>query len=178
MPDVYGSGWPHLPVGMLAWLATTPFRLWVYGLRPLYGAVRFLHLLGMAGFLGMLLLIEVKRLGFFPAASIQSARLPVLTLMNLAFALTVASGVALFLYDPIGVGLHTMFLPKLALITVGLVHAYGVERTPLMRRQVLRRLSAGFALAIWMLVMGASTWNAVERPLNPADVHRADPRQR
>ncbi|MGH7035977.1 MAG: hypothetical protein ACREFL_19800, partial [Stellaceae bacterium] len=54
----------------------------------------------------------------------------------------------------------------------------GVERTPLMKRQSLRRLSAGFALLIWIAVMGASTWNAVERPLNPADVHRADPRQR
>lgn len=178
MPDVYGSGWPHLPAGLLVWLATTDFRLAVYGMRPLYGVVRFLHLLGMAGFLGMLLLIEVKRLGFFPAASIQSARLPVVTLMNAAFALTVMTGLGLFLYDPIGVGLHTMFLPKLALITVGLIHAYGIERTPLMRRQGLRRLSAGFALVIWIAVMGASTWNAVERPLNPADVHRVDPRQR
>jgi len=66
--------------------------------------------------------------------------------MNAAFALTVLTGVALFLYDPIGTGLHTMFLPKLVLIALGLVHAYGVERTPLMKRQSLRRLSAGFAL--------------------------------
>ena len=178
MPDVYGNSLPHLPVGLLVWLATTELRLWVYGMRPLYGVVRFLHLLGMSGFLGMLLLIEVKRLGFFPAASIQSARLPVLTLMNAAFALTVLTGLGLFFYDPIGIGLHTMFLPKLILIALGLVHAYGVERTPLMKRQSLRRLSAGFALLIWIAAMGASTWNAVERPLNPADVHRADPRQR
>jgi hypothetical protein len=178
MPDVYGSGWPHLPVDLLVWLATTQLRLWVYGLRPLYGAVRFLHLLGMAGFLGMLLLIEVKRLGFFPAASLQSARLPVVTLMNFAFGLTVLTGFGLFMYDPIGVGVHTMFLPKLVLITLGLIHAYGVERTPLMRNQALRRLSAAIALLIWVLVMGASTWNAVERPLNPADVHRLDPRQK
>lgn len=36
-------------------------------------------------------------------------------------------------------------------------------------RRSLRRLSAGFALLIWIAVMGASTWNAVERPLNSAD---------
>lgn len=178
MPDVYGNGWPHLPADVLVWLATTQLRLFVYGLRPLYGTFRFLHLLGMAGFLGMLLLIEVKRLGFFPAASLQSARLPVVTLMNLAFALTVFSGIALFMYDPIGVGVHTMFLPKLILIVLGLVHAYGVERTPLMSNQTLRRLSAFVALLIWVLAMGASTWNAVERPLNPADTHRLDPRQK
>jgi len=178
MPDVYGGGWPHLPMALLVALATSGVRLWAYGLRPLYGAFRFLHLLGMAGFLGMLLLIEVKRLGFFPAASIREARLPVLTLMNSAFALTVATGLALFLYDPIGVGLHTMFLPKLLLIVLGLIHAYRVERLTLMRRQVWRRISAALALTIWILVIGASTWNAVERPLNPADVHRLDPRQR
>lgn len=45
-------------------------------------------------------------------------------------------------------------------------------------RRSLRRLSAGFALLIWIAVMGASTWNAVERPLNSANVHRADPGQR
>lgn len=178
MPNVYGGDWPHLPVALLVWLATANLRLWVYGLRPVYGAFRFLHLLGMAGFLGMLLLIEVKRLGFFPTTSITAARLPMLTLMNTAFAVTVLSGIALFLYDPIGVGLHTMFLPKLALIALGLFHAYRVERLPLMRRKSWRRISAGLALAIWILVMGASTWNAVERPLNPADVHRVDPRQR
>ena len=178
MPDVYGNSWPHLPVGLLVWLATTDLRLWVYGLRPVYGLFRFLHLFGVAGFLGMLMLIEVKRLGFFASSSFQAMRLPVLTLMNSAFALTVVTGLALFLYDPVGVGLHTMFLPKLVLIVLGLVHAYGVERTPMMRNQSLRRLSAAVALVVWTLVMGASTWNAVERPLNPADVHRVDPRVR
>ncbi len=177
MPNVYGHDWPHLPVGLLVWLATSELRLWVYGLRPVYGVFRFLHLLGMAEFLGMLLLIEVKRLGLFREASIAVARLPVVTLMNGAFALTVVTGLALFMYDPVGVGLHTMFLPKLALIALGLFHAYYVERRPLMRLQLWRRLSAGIALLAWILVMGASTWNAVERPLNPADVHRSDPRQ-
>ena len=176
MSGVYGNVWPHLPVELLAWLATTPLRLWVYGLRSFYGLFRFLHLLGVAGFLGMLLLIELKRLGFYPAVPLQSARLPILALMNAAFAVTVFAGVAIFLYDPIGVGLHTMFVPKLALIVLGLIHAYGIERAAAMRRQSLRRPSAGFALTLWILVMGASTWNAVERPLNPADIHRADPR--
>lgn len=176
MSGVYGNSLPHLPIELLVWLATTKLRLWVYGLRSLYGVCRFLHLLGVAGFLGMLLLLELKRLGFYPAAPLQAARLPVLALMNAAFALAVFAGIALFLYDPIGVGLHTMFLPKLALITLGLGHAYGIERAAMMHRQSLRRLSAGFALALWILVMGASTWNAVERPVNPADIHRADPR--
>jgi len=177
MPDVYSTGGIHLPIGLLAALATSELRLMMYGLRPLYGALRFLHLLGMAGFLGMILLLEVKRLGFFPSASLQTVRLPVMALMNAAFGLTILSGLVLFLYDPIGVGLHTMFLPKLILIGAGLVNALYVERRPWMQSRRLKRGSAAVALAIWVLVIGCSTWNAVERPLNPADVHRADPRR-
>jgi len=176
MPDVYGSGWVHLPAWLLTWLATTDLRLWVYGLRSIYGLTRFLHLLGMAGFLGLLLLLEVMRLGAFPGVSLQPVRRPVLVLMNGAFALTILTGVMLFLYDPIGVGLHTMFLPKLILVTLGFVHAFYIERIALMRRPLWRRGSAAAALTIWVLVIGCSTWNAVERPFNPADVHRLDPR--
>lgn len=177
MPGVYGAGGIHLPIDFLAMLATSSLRLWFYGVRPVYGAMRFLHLAGMAGFLGMLMLIEVRRLGFFSTASMETMRRPVVMLMNTAFIITVLSGVALFLYDPIGVGLHTMFLPKLLLIVAGLVHARWIERVPLMQRPGWRRGSALTALSIWLLVIGCSTWNAVERPLNPADVHRADPRR-
>ena len=176
MPNVYGSALPHLPTSLLVWLATTDLRLWVYGLRSIYGVFRFLHLTGMAGFLGLLLLIEVRRLGLFRDSSIASARLPIFTLMNTAFGLTLVTGIALFLYDPIGVGLHTMFLPKLLLIVLGLVHAYAVEPMETMKRPIWRPLSAGIALGIWILVMAASTWNAVERPVNPADIQRRDPR--
>ncbi|MBV9827368.1 MAG: hypothetical protein JO001_17140 [Alphaproteobacteria bacterium] len=175
MPDVYGQGGIYLPIGLLAALATSSLRLWFYGVRPIYGATRFLHLAGMAGFLGLLLLIEVRRLGFFPKSSMDLMRRPVFVLMNTAFVVTVLTGVALFLYDPIGVGLHTMFLPKLILIVAGIVHAYWIERLPVMNRPQWRRGSALAALAIWLTVIGFSTWNAVERPLNPADIHRAEP---
>lgn len=176
MPGVYGSGGIHLPVSLLVALASNPIRLWAYGLRPAYGVTRFLHLFGMAGFLGLILLLEVMRLGLFPTASIQSARRALFTLINATFALTVLSGLMLFLYDPIGAGLHTMFLPKLLLIVLGFLHAWYIERIPAMRRPRLRQLSAALALTIWVLVIGCSTWNAVERPLNPADIHRDDPR--
>src|SRR5215469_7175443 len=138
MPDVYGSGWVHLPVGLLTWLATTDLRLWVYGLRSIYGLTRFLHLFGMAGFLGLLLLLEVMRLGVFPGASLQPVRRPVIMLMNMTFVLTVATGILLFLYDPIGAGLHTMFLPKMILVTLGVVHAWYLERLKPMRHLLLR----------------------------------------
>ncbi len=178
MIDVYNTGFGlHLPTELLVKLATSDLRIYVYGMRVLYGTMRFLHLLGMAIFLGMIMLIEVKRLGMFREASLQSARLPMIALLNSSFAVTIITGIGLFLYDPIGTGLHTMFLPKLILVTLGLFHARWIQRTSAVKdKKMLKQASAAVAMVIWILVIGCSTWNHVERPLNPADVHRIDPR--
>jgi hypothetical protein len=175
MPDVYGS-WPlHLPLAWLAPLATSELRLVIYGNRPLYGALRFLHLIGVAGFFGFVALIELRRLGLFASAALP--RQPMLMLMNASLALTLLSGAGLFLYDPIGTGLHRMFLPKLLLIALGLALAYGMPRIAVLRKRPgFKQTTAAAALAAWTLVIACSVWNQVERPLNPADVHRADPR--
>ena len=166
----------HLPVSFLTALATSDLHILIYKNRPLHGFMRFFHLLGMAGFLGMVMLIEVKRLGFFREASLKDARLPMLRLLNMAFAVTILTGIGLFLFDPIGTGLHTMFVPKLILVTLGLFHARWVQRTAAVRDSaVLKKVSAGVALVIWVLVIGCSTWNHIEQPLNPADIHRLDP---
>jgi hypothetical protein len=175
MADVYGS-WPlHLPLAWLAPLATSDLRLMLYGNRVLYGVLVFLHLIGVAGFFGFVALIELKRLGLF--ANTVLPRQPMLRLMNVSLALTLLSGAALFLYDPIGVGLHRMFLPKLLLVALGLALAYGMPRFSALRRLPgFKQTTAAAALAAWTLIIACSVWNQVERPLNPADVHRADAR--
>src|SRR4051794_40581315 len=105
MADVYGFGGIHLPASWLAALAQSELRLWLYGFRPFYGAARALHLLGMAGFVGSVFLVDLKTLGLFPQASIGPARSRILVLMHVSFGLAVAAGAGLFLYDPIGTGL-------------------------------------------------------------------------
>jgi hypothetical protein len=177
--NVYGSGSGfHLPVDFLVALASGGLHELAYGNRPLYGLMRFLHLLGMAGFVGTIMLVQIKRVGFFPSAKLHLAQSAVLRLMNISFGITLLTGIGLFLYDPIGVGLHTMFLPKLSLICIGLAQAYWFDRLPKIRNKPkIKRISAGIALALWILVIGCSTWNAVERPLNPADVHRLEPKE-
>ena len=62
-------------------------------------------------------------------------RRPLLILMNGAFALGFIR-LGAFLYDPIGAGLHTMFVPELVLVALGLVHAWYIERIPLMRSRI------------------------------------------
>ncbi len=165
MGGIYGSETLTLPVQWLTALATSDLRLAVYALRSLYGVTRFLHLVGMASFVGMVVILDLRGLGLFPPASLDPVRSRLVAVLTASFWLTIASGAALFLRDPLGVGLHSMFLPKLLLIVAGYLFAQGVRRMPLLRRGRLRQGSAAFSLAVWLLVIGASVWNHVERPV-------------
>jgi hypothetical protein len=177
MADVYGFGGIHLPASWLAALAQSELRLLLYGFRPFYGAARALHLLGTAGFLGSLFVVELKLLGFFPQASIGPARSPLLAVMHVSFVLAVLTGIGLFLYDPIGAGLHTMFLPKLLLIVIGLIHAHWLRRLRAVRGdRLLAPAFAALSLAIWITVIGCATWNHVERPVTKAELRRMETR--
>ncbi len=158
MNGIYGTWSITFPVELLSWLATTWLRESVAGLRALYGALRFLHLASMAGFLGLLLAMELRGLGLLAPGALAPAR-PVLgKVLNLCFWTAIASGIALFLYDPLGTGLHSMFVPKLVLVSAG----YAFAR---FRRRMHPKAAAWLSLAVWLLVIGASTWNKVERPL-------------
>lgn len=174
MSGIYGAHTITLPLAWLVALATSDLRLAVYAMRGLYGVVRFLHLVGMASFVGMVVILDLRGLGLFPPGSLDPLRARLGSVLRWSFRLTIATGVALFLRDPLGEGLHSMFLPKLLLIVVGYAYAQGLRRTPLLRRsEGLRRGAAMGSLAIWLLVIGASTWNHVERPVRVTDAFRA-----
>ncbi len=159
MNAIYGTETILLPLSWLTALATSDLRLAVYAMRGLYGVTRFLHLVGMASFVGMVVILDLRGLGLFPPASLDPVRARLGTVLTVSFWLTIATGVALFLRDPLGVGLHSMFLPKLLLV-------------PALRRGRVRQGSAAVSLAIWLLVIGASTWNHVERPVRVGDALR------
>ena len=172
MNAIYGTETILLPLPWLTALATSDLRLAVYALRGLYGVTRFLHLVGMASFVGMVVILDLRGLGLFPPASLDPVRARLGTVLTLSFWLTILTGMALFLRDPLGVGLHSMFLPKLVLVVFGYAFAQAVRRTPMLRRGRIRQGGAGLSLAIWLLVIGASTWNHVERPVRVGEALR------
>ena len=166
MGSAYGVGW-HLPLSWLAWLATTDLRLWVYEQRALYGVMRFLHLTGMAGFVGGAVVNEFRRVNASASAAVAPVRGSLVGLIHGSFAVVLITGLWLFLRDPLGMGLHTMFLPKLVLVFAGAVYAHtgrvlGVRSGG----RLSRRAAALASVAVWFGVVGLSTWNHVERPVN------------
>ena len=173
LDGIYGTDTITLPLSWLTAVATSDLRLAVYALRGLYGATRFLHLVGMATFVGMVVILDLRGLGLFPPGALDPARGRLVLVLKGSFWVTIGTGVLLFLRDPLGVGLHTMFLPKLLLVVAGYVYAQGVRRLPALRRTAGRqRVAATVSLAVWLLVIGASTWNHVERPVRVGDALR------
>ena len=77
MRNVYASWGIYLPTDVLVWLATSWLRLLVYRLQPLYGLMRFLHLVGVAGFFGLLMFVNLRGCGSVSGAKTAAARSPV-----------------------------------------------------------------------------------------------------
>lgn len=173
MENAYGIGW-HLPLNWLAQLATTDLRLWIYGQRALYGVMRFLHLVGVAGFAGGVAVNEFRRLNASAAIAVAPVRNSMSAMMHGSFGVVLITGLWLFLRDPVGMGLHTMFLPKLVLICVGAVYAHVARRPGIVTRGGIawQAMTVGSAL-LWLTVVGLSTWNHVERPVNIGAALRA-----
>ena len=173
MDGIYGTHTLTLPLSWLIAVATSDLRLAVYAMRGLYGATRFLHLVAMAVFVGMVVILDLRGLGLFPPAALDPARPRLGAVLKWSFRVTIVTGVLLFLRDPLGVGLHSMFLPKLLLIAGGYAYAQGMRRLPALRRTAtMQRAGATLSLAVWLLVIGASTWNHVERPVRVGEAMR------
>ncbi len=91
-----------------------------------------------------------------------------------SLAVAIATGVALFLYDPVHVGSHAWFLPKLALLALALANAAAFHRggyamalardgtgTAMPTRA---RLAGAVSLALWFGVMVFACLNTEEAP--------------
>jgi len=167
MDGVYASWGIYLPTDFLIWVATSWVRQAVYRLQPLYGLMRFLHLVGTAGFFGLLMFVNLRGCGMFATAVPIGATRAMLSVVRWMFALTLASGVFLFLYDPIQTGSHTMFLPKLILIGLGYANAYVFRVDVGPAGPAVRRVASGISLTLWTAVIVCSVWNHSERPLKP-----------
>ncbi|HYZ24736.1 MAG TPA: hypothetical protein VE690_21520, partial [Rhodopila sp.] len=82
-------------------------------------------------------------------------------LLNWSFAVVLLTGVWLFLRDPIGLGLHTMFLPKLVLVLAGALYVRAIRLPAGVRLQ--RFAPRGMACVAVGLRVAASSPSAPDR---------------
>jgi hypothetical protein len=87
------------------------------------------------------------------------------------FAAAVVTGLALFFYDPIGVGSHGYFVPKLVFLALGLANAAIFHRTGYVaalaaqsRMPTSARIAGALSLATWVIVMACASLNVEGAP--------------
>lgn len=158
--------WPAFD-RFLAWLSTTDLRLWLYGFEELDRYVVFLHIAAAGILFGAILLVDLRLMGFarkLPLNDLADTALPWALGSGIVASL---SGVLLLLFDPIAVGIHTFFLPKMALIVLGGLNAIAFHRFIHLDGAATRassaRIAGALSLALWTGVFLCASLNATER---------------
>ena len=174
MHGVYSDTALILPSDWLVWLATSSVRMAVYRLQGWHGPLRLSHIAGTAVFFGAIVLLDLRLLGLLGRdIALDALARIVLPVTHVSFAVTMASGLLLFLYDPIQTGSHSWFLPKLLLIGAAVLNAsvFSLPRTIGLRSigggTLTRhaRLAGALSLVLWAGVIMTATANHEERPL-------------
>jgi len=151
----------------LIWLSTTDLRMFFYQMEAYDGLVRFVHVLSAGTLFGSILLMDLKLIGYVPKLGLRD-----LADVSIPWAITglvgaIATGVILLLFDPIAVGVHTYFLPKMALIALGGLNALAfhwlVKLPADGARSLGARISGAASIMLWAGVFLCAALNGAER---------------
>lgn len=116
----------RIPLQALVVLDWRPYH---FALQPFHYLVRLAHILSMSAFFGGIGLLDLRLMGWQGTVPLRAFAEHVLPWLWATFGVAVASGVALFLYDPVHVGAHAYWAPKLIAIALGLANAALFHRT-------------------------------------------------
>jgi hypothetical protein len=110
----------RIPSDVLVALDWRPFH---FALQPYHFLVRMTHVVSMAAFFGGIAALDLRLMGWRVSVPLQPFADLVLPWLYVTFAVALATGLALFFYDPVHVGSHAYFTLKLLLTGLGLLNA-------------------------------------------------------
>jgi hypothetical protein len=114
------------PPDLLTALASRSFQ---FALQPYHYLLRLAHVLSAGAFFGAIVLVDLRLLGLRRSIPLNPIAAQAGPLLYTAFAVAFTSGALLFLYDPVHVGNHAYFVPKMLLLALGLGNAALFHRT-------------------------------------------------
>ncbi len=137
-------------------LVALDWRPYHFALQPYHYLVRTAHIVSMAAFFGGIGLLDLRLMGWRGTVPLRAFAEHVLPWLYATFALAAATGVALFLYDPVHVGSHAYWTPKLIAVALGLANAALFHRTSYVaalaaeaRMPLSARTAGALSLAFW-----------------------------
>src|SRR5262249_15376395 len=110
-------------------LAALDWRPYHFALQPYHYLIRPAHIASMAAFYGGIALLDLRLMGWRPKVPLRPFADQTVPWLYATFGITIATGFALFFYDPVHVGSHAYFTLKLLLTLLGLVNAAAFRRT-------------------------------------------------
>ena len=147
----------RLPVAVLVSLDWRPYH---FALQPYHYLVRTAHIVSMAAFFGGIGLLDFRLMGWRGTVPLRSFAEHVLPWLWVTFAVAVVTGVALFLYDPVHVGTHRYWTPKLIAIGLGVANALRFHRTGYVmalaaerRIPAAARIAGAISLLCWTMAL-------------------------
>jgi hypothetical protein len=118
------------------------------------------HIVSMAAFFGGIGLFDLRLLGWRNTVPLRALAQDVLPWLWVTFGVAVATGLALFLYDPVRIGSHAYWAPKLIAMALGLANAALFHRTAYVaalgangRLPWSARAAGAMSLACWIAVV-------------------------
>lgn len=153
----------RIPADVLVMLDNRSFH---FAIQRWHYVIRLVHIVSMAMFFGGIVMLDLEMIGLrtrLPLDDMVSEFVPAL---YWSFGIACLTGLALFLYDPVHVGAHAYFTPKLLLTAFGLANArlyhwVGYRRLRLQdgALPLHTRLAGWMSLAVWTGVMACAALN-------------------
>lgn len=167
-PIVHPLAFLRLPYAVLGALDLRSFH---FALQPVHYLVRVAHILSASIFFGILVLLDVRLMGLHPGLAMRGLAEAALPWLYGTFAIALTTGLLLFFYDPVHVGSHGFFSPKLLLLALALANTlwfrrfhFGAAFSPSGAMPAHVRLAGAVSCLLWLGVMVCSMLNTEAAP--------------
>jgi hypothetical protein len=156
-------------------LVALDWRPYHFALQPYHYLVRMTHVVSMAAFFGGIAALDLRLMGWRVRLPLQPFADLMLPWLYVTFGIALASGIALFFYDPVHVGSHAYFSLKLLLTVLGLVNAalfrrsvyfasFGPDAPASATPSAQVRFVGALSLALWTGVVVCACLNVEAAP--------------
>ena len=141
-------------------------RAYHFALQRWHYIIRLVHIVSMAMFFGGIVMLDLQMVGLRTRLPLDDMVAEFIPALYWSLGVAFATGVALFFYDPVHVGAHAYFTPKLLLTGLGLINArlyhwFGYRHLRLADGVLPfhTRIAGWTSLAIWTGVMACAALN-------------------
>jgi hypothetical protein len=169
MDDPNALAFLKLPHALLTLLASRDLH---DALQPVHHLVRLAHVMTAGAFFGAVGLLDLRLLRARATVPLWALARHIHPVLAWTFGIAMATGVVLFFADPIRVGSHAYFTPKLALMAFAFANAHRLHRAglPAIAGDCIPprvRLAGTLSLALWTGVMVCASLNKEAAPKVP-----------